>query len=266
MSKWSEGWSELSTPAHARAPAPLTVRAQAIPAHSRFAAHAHAWAQMVYAVSGTLSVVLETQSFVISPEQAAWLPPGVEHQVGSMLGADFRSLWIAADAVRTAMHRPMVFQVTPLLRALVIEAADLDRACERGGYADRVAGLILDQLARVEPLPYSLPWPTSKPLVRLCEALHEDPADARSLVAWSETLHMAPRTLSRRFEAETGVSFRSWQRRVRLFRAVEMLEGASDITQVALALGYASSSAFIYACRQEFGISPKSFVRARHGR
>ena len=263
MLKRSEHWCELSTPTDAPVPAPVTVRAQQMPAHSRFPAHAHPWAQMVYATSGTLSVVLDTQSFVIPPEQAAWLPPGVRHQVGSMLGADFKSLWIAAEAVCSTMHRAMVFQVSPLLRALVIEAAALDGAKERGEYPDRVTRLILDQLSRVEPLPHALPWPTSEPLMRLCEALHEDPSDPRTLVTWSETLNMSLRTLSRRFQAETGMSFRSWQRRLRLFRAVESLRGESDVTQVALTLGYASASAFIYAFRQEFGVSPKGFVRTR---
>ena len=234
-----------------------------MPEHSRFPAHAHPWAQMVYATSGTLSVVLDTQSFVISPDQAAWLPPGVKHQVGSMLGADFKSLWIAADVVCPTMHRPIVFQVSPLLRALVIEAAALDEANERGEYSDRVTLLILDQLVRVQPLPYSLPWPTSEPLMRLCETVYTDPSDPGTLVSWSNTLNMSLRTLSRRFEAETGMSFRSWQRRLRLFRAVEILQGESDVTQIALTLGYASASAFIYAFRQEFGVSPKGFARTR---
>lgn len=256
-------WNELTTPAHARAPAPLTVRAQTIPAHSRFPAHSHVWAQMVYAVTGTLSVVLDSQSFVISPEQAAWLPPGEKHQVGSVLGAEFRSLWIAPEAVSAGMDRPMIFQVTALLRALVIEASALDRAEEMGGYRDRVARLILDQIGRAEPLPTSLPWPTSDPLVRLCEAVHDAPGDTRSLVDWSRELHMSPRTLSRRFEAETGLSFRSWQRRLRLFRAVELLSGAAGVTEVALTLGYGSASAFIYAFRIEFGSSPSSYARKR---
>lgn len=263
MSDRPSRWNELTTPSHARAPAPMTVRAQAIPAHSRFPAHSHAWAQMVYAVTGTLSVILNTQSFVISPEQAAWLPPHDKHQVGSVLGAEFRSLWIAPEAVNVGMERPFVFRVTPLLRALVIEAAALDLAEEEGGYRDRVTRLILDQLGRADPLPTSLPWPTSDPLVRLCETLQDDPGDTRSLVDWSQTLHMSPRTLSRRFEAETGLSFRSWQRRSRLFRAVELLDGATDVTGVALTLGYGSASAFIYAFRREFGSSPSNYLRQR---
>jgi AraC-like DNA-binding protein len=55
--------------------------------------------------------------------------------------------------------------------------------------------------------------PTSEPLMRLCDTLYDDPSDPRTLISWSETLNMSLRTLSRRFEAEIGMSFRSWQRR-----------------------------------------------------
>ena len=37
-----------------------------------------------------LTVAVEGRSFVISPEQAVWLPTGLRHRVGSLLGAEFR--------------------------------------------------------------------------------------------------------------------------------------------------------------------------------
>ncbi len=85
-------------PADAAPPRPMTVRAQTIPARHRFAEHAHAWHQVVYAIAGVLSVAVEGRSFAISPEQAVWLPTGTVQQVGSLLGAEFRSLWIAHAA------------------------------------------------------------------------------------------------------------------------------------------------------------------------
>jgi hypothetical protein len=36
---------------------------------------------------------------------------------------------------------------------------------------------------------------------------------------------MSERTLARRFEAEVGMSVRSWRRRLRLFEAIELLGG-----------------------------------------
>ena len=69
-----------------------------------------------------------------------------------------------------------------------------------------------------------------------------------------------------RFEAEAGTSLRSWRRRVRLFKAVEMLGGGMDVTRAALELGYGSPSAFAYAFRLGMGVSPQAYMRgARAG-
>src|SRR3546814_12767792 len=102
----------------------MTVRAQSIPARHYFPKHAHGWHQVVYAISGVLTVAVEGRSFVISPEQAEWLPIGLHHQVGSLVGAEFRSLWIADDAGHGLQESPPVSVVTPLLQALIAASSD----------------------------------------------------------------------------------------------------------------------------------------------
>jgi AraC-like DNA-binding protein len=74
---------------------------------------------------------------------------------------------------------------------------------------------------------------------------------------------MSERTLTRRFEAELGMSLRSWRRRLRLFKAVELMGGGLDVTRTALELGYGSTSAFVYAFRTETGCSPQAYMRGR---
>jgi AraC-like DNA-binding protein len=240
----------------------MTVRAQSIPARHYFPEHAHRWHQVVYAISGVLTVAVEGRSFVISPAQAVWLPTGLPHRVGSLLGAEFRSLWIADEAGCGLPASPTVFGVTPLLKALVVEATALEGEEDRDGYAGRVTELILDQLRRARALPGALPWPRGgSPLTALCETLYADPADPRGPEAWGRELGMSERTLARRFEAELGMSLRSWRRRLRLFKAIELLGGRLDVTRTALELGYGSTSAFVYAFRTEMGCSPQAYMR-----
>ena len=74
---------------------------------------------------------------------------------------------------------------------------------------------------------------------------------------------MSERTLTRRFEAELGMSFRSWRTRLRLFKAIELLGGGMDVTRTALELGYGSTSAFVYAFRIDMGCSPQAYMRGR---
>ena len=70
---------------------------------------------------------------------------------------------------------------------------------------------------------------------------------------------MSERTLARRFEAAVGMSLRSWRRRLRLFKAIELL----DVTRTAMELGYGSTSAFVYAFRTDMGGSPQAYMRGR---
>ncbi|MBV1795650.1 helix-turn-helix domain-containing protein [Siccirubricoccus sp. G192] len=74
---------------------------------------------------------------------------------------------------------------------------------------------------------------------------------------------MSGRTLARRFEAELGMSLRSWRRRLRLFKAIELLGGSLSVTQTAMELGYGSTSAFVYAFRTEMGCGPQAYMRGR---
>lgn len=257
-------WQTIEAPVGIAAPAPLTVRAQFIPARHFFSEHSHSWHQMVYAISGALTVISEEGSLVISPEQAVWLPTGLRHRVGSLLGAEFRSLWIADDAGKAlAGGKPAVFAVSPLLKALIVEATDIQGQTDEDGYAGRITHLILDQLRRASPLPTALPWPRGGALTMLCEALYTDPADPRGPEEWGQTLGMSPRTLARHFVTETGLSLRSWRRRMRLFRAVELLGGGMGVTRTAMELGYGSTSAFVYAFRLEMGSSPQAYMRGR---
>lgn len=256
-------WETIAAPAGLSPPQPITVRAQSIPARHHFPEHAHHWNQMVYAISGVLTVAVEGRSFVISPEQAVWLPTGLPHRVGSLLGAEFRSLWIAEEAGAGLPENPTVFGVSPLLQALIVEAAEIEGQGDPDGYAGRVTALILDQLRRAKPLPGALPWPRGSSLATVCEALYADPADPRGPEDWGQELGMSGRTLARRFEAELGMSLRSWRRRLRLFKAIELLGGGLGVTRTAMELGYGSASAFVYAFRTDMGCSPQVYMRGR---
>lgn len=62
------------------------------------------------------------------------------------------------------------------------------------------------------------------------------------------------------FTAQRGENIASYVRRVRLERAARKLRmGAVDITQVALAAGYDTHTAFSRAFKQQFGLNPSQF-------
>jgi AraC-like DNA-binding protein len=81
--------------------------------------------------------------------------------------------------------------------------------------------------------------------------------------AVARELNMSPRTLRRRLE-EAGTSYRSLVDEVRETLAEELLDtGALSVEDVAIRLGYAEASSFIYAFRRWKGITPAAYAR-RH--
>lgn len=256
-------WSTVAAPPDVAAPRPITMRAQTIPPRHYFPQHAHDWHQLAYAVDGTLTVSLDRQTLAVSPDQAVWLPTGVSHAVGSLLGAEFRSLWIANEAGGSLPSSPTVLAVSPLLKALIVEAADIDGKRLADGYPDRIAAMILDQLGRAPKLASALPLPKDRRLLALCETLYLDPSDEKTAEQWAKQFGMSSRTLTRRFEAELGMTLRSWKRKLRLFRAIELLGGGLSVTATAMELGYGSASAFVFAFRSELGCSPHAYMSQR---
>lgn len=257
-------WKAITAPPDVLPPSPMTMRVQSIGARDYFAAHKHEWHQVVYAISGVLMVTADAQSFAISPNQAAWIPSGIVHSVGSFLGAEYRSLWLADHPGGSISDGVVaVFGVTALLKALLVEAATVQGQADEDGYFGRIYRLVLDQLCRANPISLVLAWPTSAPLLTLCETLYNHPADLRGPDDWGRELGMSGRTLARKFFAETGLTLRDWRRRLKLFRAIELLESGLDVTATALELGYGSASSFIFAFRTEMKCSPMAYMRAR---
>jgi AraC-like DNA-binding protein len=258
-------WRELDVPEEAR-PDPLSVRAQTIPARSCFPVHAHSWRQLVYAIDGVLNVAVEGRCFVVPPDQAVWVPSSVLHCVGSLHGAQYRSLYLVDRPGDVRFSGLTALGVSPLVRELIIEAAMIAERRELGSpYGVRLVNLLVDTIGRLEPQPFSLPWPRSESLSKLCEALFADPSDDRERADWARWLGMSDRTLARRCETELGMSLRTWQRHMRLFKAIELLGSGENVTNTALALGYNSTSAFTYMFRRGTGKSPTQFASIRRG-
>ena len=182
---FNEGWTSVEVPDIKCLSGPVMLRSQMLPAHHVFPLHSHRWNQFVYATMGTLVVTVEDCWYVITPEQAIWVPTGVMHTTGALHGAEFRNLYVADQPAPGGMPRTCtVFTVVPLLRALILELVALEGRDEEKAYVNRVNQLILDQLRRLPVQNLRLPWPRSPQLRKVCEILFNVPADSRGLDEW----------------------------------------------------------------------------------
>jgi AraC-like DNA-binding protein len=221
--------------------------------------HSHPRGQLMGALSGLVSVGLDKQHWVVPAIHAIWIPPHFIHSVRSYGPFSGWSVFIAEYRCAQLPREPRAIKTTPLLREAVRRVAtwpgvELDQS------QTRLAEVIIDELAASKAESLDLPRPDDPRLVRITDALASDLSDNRRLEEWASWAGLAPRTLSRRFVAETGLSFAQWRQQARLLRALEMVADAVPVTTIALELGYDNVSAFIDMFRRALGTTPGRYL------
>lgn len=231
--------------------------AKAFPAGFHIAPHSHARDQLLYAVSGTMRIRTASEAWIVPPDRAVYIPANIVHSVAMRSAVEMRTLYIGDGHGSELPKAPIVLVVTPLLRALILALLDEPIAYAPATRADRIAMLILDEIARSEPLAMSFPMPQDRRLLRLCEALIENPSLALTLDEWADQAGASRRTLARLFRAECQMTFTAWRQRVRFHAAVEALSRGASVGEAARMQGYGSVSAFTAAFRRAFGVTPR---------
>jgi AraC-like DNA-binding protein len=223
--------------------------------------HNHERAQLIHATSGTMRVATEDGMWVVPQQRALWMPAGVQHGITMLGDVTMRSLYLRVDAVAFMPNTCHVLPVSPLLRELIVRATELPMDYDETGAAGHVVALILDELHGLDSLPLQLPMPRDRRLRSLCVALLEQPGDQRPLADWARKANASARTLARRFQSETGLSFGAWRQQARVLEAMGRLGSGEAVTEVALDLGYESVSAFSAMFRRAAGASPSEYRR-----
>lgn len=223
------------------------------------ASHSHARGQLMGALSGLVSVGVEAQQWVVPAIHAIWIPPHCVHSVRSYGPFSGWSVFIAQARCASLPREPRAIRTTPLLREAVRRAATWPGAVLDAAQT-RIAEVILDELAASKAESLGLPRPADARLVRIAEALASDLADNRRLEEWAVWAGLSARTLSRRFVAETGLTFAQWRQQARLMRALERVADGVPVTTIALELGYENVSAFIDMFRRATGTTPGRYL------
>ena len=223
--------------------------------------HAHEDGQLFALREGLHVIETPSGRWVQPPGWIGWIAPRCAHAAQSFGPTAGWSLHIDSQAAAVLPDGPHVFAVTPLVLGLVDRLTSLDASA---GSLDarraRLVGVLIDELAASERLSLHLPMPQDKRLAMMAAALANDPSLPDTIDDWADRIGVARRTLTRRFAAETGLSFAQWRQQARLLKAVELLSLKEPVTVVALTVGYNSVSAFIEALPKHVGRTPSRLV------
>lgn len=232
-----------------------------IHADLEMAPHQHPRGQLAYAAEGVIRVYTEAGSWVIPPSQAVWIPGNMQHQTQAQNAAELRHLFIDPFFLDRLPQECSVVEVSSLLRELIMRVAGFGLNYPVDGAEARLCAVILDELSELKSSELHLPGATDRRLQRVMHLMLQCPSAETDLPALAEEVGASERTLSRLFVRETGMNFQQWRRQMLLQEAVKRMGEGQSVTQVALELGYGSSSAFVAMFRRTMGKPPAQYFR-----
>jgi AraC-like DNA-binding protein len=224
--------------------------------------HSHDLHQIQYAIGGVVEVETAAAHYLLPPQQAAWIPVGLEHQ--ATMNPDVRSVAVMFDPelLPPVDRRMRIVAVSPLIRQMMIYALrwPIDRADSdpvSDGFFHTLGHLVFEALEHEAPL--SLPTSTN-PIVAAAMSYTKAHLASVTAVDVSRAIAVSERTLRRKFDEAIGMPWRTYLLHARMLRAMALLAApGQSVQQTATAVGFDSLSAFTRAFAQFCGQTPSAY-------
>ena len=229
--------------------------------------HRHRKAQLLYVISGVITVEAKGGIWTVPPHCAIWIPSGIPHVARSAGHITVGSLYVDPALAGSLRDDCGILFVQPLLRELLLRFVAGPSLYPQGDTREeRLVSVLLDELQAAPLEPLHLPMPTDRRLRRLVDTLVEDPSVRFTIEEWGARVGASNRTLTRLFQRETGMSFVQWRQQLHVGLALQRLAAGQSVTNIAFDLGYESPSAFIAMFRRMLGTTPaRYFTEAAEG-
>ncbi len=221
--------------------------------------HQHVRGQLLTTLRGTVSCETADGLWPIPPSTALWIPGGQSHRSIVSSGAEIAIVYFAERSVQLPAAACFLV-LTPLVRELMLHLARLGKDYATETRHSRIANVLIEELGEAVVDRLFIATPTDPRLRRIADMMLEEPGDRRTLAEWAEIAGMSGRSLRRRVERETGVTFGRWRQQFQLAIALRDLRSGIPIKTISEKLGYESISAFATMFKKYMGRPPGKYV------
>ncbi len=227
--------------------------------------HSHEVHQIEYALHGVVEVETDAGHYLLPPQQAAWIPAGLEHQ--AVMNPDVKTIAVMFEPqlIPDGGDRARIIAVSPLIREMMIYALrwpierrgpDEDEAVS-DGFFRTLAHLVTEALDHEAPL--SLPT-SEDPIVAAALAYTKENLASVTAEDVSRAVAVSERTLRRLFADALGLSWRTYLLHARMLRAMALLAAPGQSVQAtSSAVGFDSLSSFTRSFTQFCGETPSAY-------
>ena len=227
------------------------------------AAHSHRKAQLFLALRGIIACEADKSVWIVPPRHAVWIPGNVSHSMTADGEVEVYWLFIEPDAAPALPKQCCTLSISPLLEHLLLHVSRMPVLYDVDGADGRIATVLLDQLSLAPVDKLNFPMPADARLREIAATLMADPSDRATVDEWSQRTSIAPRTLARILQRETGMSFGRWRQQLHILLALRRLAEGMSVQAVAVELGYENASAFVTMFRKAMGKPPARYLAER---
>ncbi|CAB3746028.1 MULTISPECIES: AraC family transcriptional regulator [Burkholderia] len=238
------------------APDPVWLRRARFGPEMSVPAQRQPWGRLLFAVSGIVEFSIAGARYLSLPAYAIWIPPEVEHESVTTSETEFVVVHLASHRCVDLPGNPCTLELSEVIKTLVFDLTKRGVGHPRTPADRRMVEVVIDQMVAAERYSTYLPLTDDPLLLPIIRAIEADPGDRRTLAQWADQIGSTERTLSRRWRSGLFMSYNEWRQRLRLVRAVTLLDEGVSVKAVAYQLGYRNASAFIEMYRQRMGVSP----------
>ncbi len=225
--------------------------------------HSHRRLQLLHVSEGALSVETDAARYVIPPQRAVWIAPGIRHRILSRTPFWLTTCYIDTDRWDMAPVSTSAVSVDRLSDALLIAVSAFGGTGPDTPAEERMVEVLKDCLLALPAFDLVLPLPRSERLRRITDRMMSDPSRSGTLSALAADAALSERTAARLFKSETGLSFGTWRLHLRMQAALAHLAAAQSVTETAYAVGYSDVSSFIEAFKTVCGQTPYKAMKSR---
>lgn len=221
--------------------------------------HQHRKGQLILALHGGITCEVEQAMWMVPTQYAVWIPGQMPHSNRATTNARLCFLFIEPAAV-TMPDRCCTLKISALVRELILRLAEQTHENDDSPAHQRLIQVLFDELPHQPVEQLHLPMSRHPKIRQIADSLAQQPNERKTLAQWASVLAMSERNLARLVVKETGLSFRRWRQQLQLIIALQLLISGAPVQQIADALGYESTNAFITMFKKALGATPGRYL------
>ncbi len=222
--------------------------------------HAHPRAQIISCNSGVMEVVTKRNIWIVNSLQSVWIASNEEHQVYFPNNVRVITAFIDKSKLKHLPKNSFAFNNSAFLNSLLEKIISFSNPNKFTQQQKRVLEVFLDEISTLKPSTTFLPTSQDKRIKIVVDSLMNNMSSKHTIDYYANKSSVSPRTLSRLFNKELGMSFGDWKMRLKLMEAVKQLGEKKTVKEIAFGLGYENVSSFTAAFKKHFGKTPTNYL------